>query len=36
MFEKTIKKNLLKSLEQIKYGEIYLTTPEGDTFHHKR
>jgi cyclopropane-fatty-acyl-phospholipid synthase len=35
MFEKTIKKNLLKSLEQIKYGEIYLTTPEGDTFHHK-
>jgi cyclopropane-fatty-acyl-phospholipid synthase len=35
MFEKTIKKNLLKSLEQIKYGEICLTTPEGDTFHHK-
>ena len=35
MFEKTIKKNLLKSLEQIESGEIYLTTPERDTFHHK-
>ncbi len=35
MFEKIIKKNLLNSLEQIKYGEIYLTTPEGDTFYYK-
>ncbi|QLE79551.1 class I SAM-dependent methyltransferase [Francisella sp. Scap27] len=35
MFEKSIKKNLLNSLKNIVYGEIYLTTPEGETFHQK-
>lgn len=35
MFEKYIKKNLLKSMKDIVYGEIYLTTPERETFHFK-
>lgn len=35
MFEKSIKKNLLQSTKEIVYGEIFLTTPEGETLHHK-
>ncbi|MED7819438.1 MULTISPECIES: cyclopropane-fatty-acyl-phospholipid synthase family protein [unclassified Francisella] len=31
MFEKLVKKNLLESLKKIQYGELHLTTPEGDT-----
>ena len=35
MFEKSVKKNLLESLDKIEFGELYLTTPEGETFHKK-
>jgi cyclopropane-fatty-acyl-phospholipid synthase len=35
MFEKNIKKSLLASLDKIEYGELHLTTPEGETFHSK-
>lgn len=35
MFEKIIKEKLLKSLSKIEFGELHLTTPEGDTFYFK-
>lgn len=35
MFENLIRKNIVKSLEKIKYGEIYLTTPDGETIYNK-
>lgn len=35
MFEKSIKKKMLKLLESVKYGEVYLTTPEGEEYHFK-
>jgi cyclopropane-fatty-acyl-phospholipid synthase len=35
MFEKTIKDKLLKSLRKIEFGEIHLTTPEGENFYFK-
>ncbi|AIT09976.1 cyclopropane-fatty-acyl-phospholipid synthase [Candidatus Francisella endociliophora] len=31
MFEKSVKKSILESLNKLEYGELYLTTPEGET-----
>ena len=31
MFEKLVRKNLLESLSKTEYGELHMTTPEGDT-----
>ncbi|KEI34706.1 cyclopropane-fatty-acyl-phospholipid synthase [Francisella sp. W12-1067] len=35
MFEKTIRKNILKALDNIEFGEICLTTPEGEVIYTK-
>ncbi|AJC49363.1 class I SAM-dependent methyltransferase [Allofrancisella guangzhouensis] len=35
MFEKTIRENILKALDNIEFGEIYLTTPEGEVIYTK-
>lgn len=31
MFEKSVKKSILESLNKLEYGELYLTTPEEET-----
>ncbi len=35
MFEKTVRKNLLESLNKLECGELYLTTPENETIYTK-
>lgn len=35
MFEKIVKKKLLRTLQAIQYGELMLTTPEGEQFSFK-
>ncbi|APC97321.1 SAM-dependent methyltransferase [Francisella frigiditurris] len=35
MFEKLVKKQAFKILDNIEYGEIFLTTPEGEVVHKK-
>jgi len=35
MFEKNVKIKLIKALKRIQYGELFLTTPEGELLHFK-
>lgn len=35
MFEKSVKNKLINKLQRVKYGELVLTTPEGELFHFK-